>query len=196
MMGALRWEGPRYLAAGLVLFTLLLGGAVCPCDADDTLSQRVERLEQRVEKLERILNSSPREAGPPAGQSLSGRLTDEEMGAVEGVILWRGRPLNHGKVRIVLTEYTGFSVASLQRWVRDSPDGPSGREVTLVTVTDGQGRYRFDKAPPGLYRLYWMPDEATGWIHRMRDVPDFEILPGRLTVQNIPGNGADGRFPP
>jgi hypothetical protein len=42
------------------------------------------------------------------------------------------------------------------------------------------------KVPPGQYRLYWMLDTETGWVHRMREKPDFEVIASKLTIQNIP----------
>lgn len=117
-------------------------------------------------------------------KNLRGALLKEEMGRVEGVIRWKGRPLKNGKVNISLVRYTGFSFGSLKK--EFSKENKGGKEISLITKTDTLGRYAFDKAPPGFYRIYWMPEGETGWIHRLRDKPDFEVFPGKLTVQNIP----------
>lgn len=31
-----------------------------------------------------------------------------------------------------------------------------------------------------------MTDAKTGWVHRMREKPDFEVIAGKLTIINIP----------
>ena len=118
-------------------------------------------------------------------KNLRGALLKEEMGRVEGVIKWKGRPLKNGTVNISLVRYTGFSFGSLKK--EFSNDNKGEKEISLITKTDALGRYAFDKAPPGSYRIYWMPEGESGWIHRLRDKPDFEVLPGKVTVQNIPG---------
>ncbi len=58
--------------------------------------------------------------------------------------------------------------------------------ISLTTQTDSQGRYSYEKVPPGTYRIYWWPDFKTGWVHRLREKPDFEVLSGKLTILNIP----------
>ena len=67
--------------------------------------------------------------------------------------------------------------------------------ISLNTQTDDKGRYAFEKVPPGTYRLYWWPDFKTGWVHRLREKPDFEVLSGKLTILNIPENPATVKTP-
>jgi hypothetical protein len=31
-----------------------------------------------------------------------------------------------------------------------------------------------------------MPDANTGWIRRLREKPDIEVVSGNLTVENVP----------
>jgi hypothetical protein len=114
-------------------------------------------------------------------------MLQEEMGSVQGTIVWQGKPLNNSKVRISLETYTGFSIAALQRMLGLENDKSTGQEVNFETQTDAQGRYCFSKVPPGYYRLYWQPDAQTGWVHRLRENPDFEINSGKITTQDIPG---------
>jgi hypothetical protein len=54
------------------------------------------------------------------------------------------------------------------------------------TATDAAGKYRFERVPPGEYLFYWMPDPESGWIRRLRDKPDFEVVAGGVAVLNIP----------
>jgi hypothetical protein len=129
-------------------------------------------------------------ATPPSPSSesmiLHQGLLREEMGGVEGVILWEGKPLQNAKVKIVLVQYTGFSLAALKKMYPAKNDNNSGEEIALDALTDSQGHYVFPDAPAGNYRLYWVPDPKTGWVHRLREKPDFEIVAGNLTVLNIP----------
>jgi len=113
-------------------------------------------------------------------------LLREETGSVEGVILWQGEPLRNREVKIVLERYIGFSLAALKEWFSANKwESPQG-EMALETRTDSHGRYVFHETPPGYYRLYWMPDKNTGWIHRLREKPDIEVTTGNLTVENVP----------
>ena len=94
--------------------------------------------------------------------------------------------MQNAKVKIVLVEYTGFSLTALKRMYAGKNDKNSGEEIVLETQTDSQGHYVFPDAPAGYYRLYWLPANNTDWIHRLREKPDFEIVAGSLTTQNIP----------
>jgi hypothetical protein len=111
----------------------------------------------------------------------------EEMGGVQGIIVWQGKPLGNGKVRIELETYTGFSIAAVKHMLGIGKEEATAQEVSFETQTDSQGRYSFPRVPPGYYRLYWLPDPQTGWVRRLREKPDFEVVPGNVIVQNIPG---------
>jgi hypothetical protein len=113
------------------------------------------------------------------------KLFAEEMGRVEGVVLWRDKPLQKGSVKIILEKYTGYSQAALKKQYITEKNSSTG-EIALETESDSLGRYNFNEVPPGFYRLYWMPDKGTEWIHRLRESPDFEVVPGKLTIGNIP----------
>jgi DNA-binding transcriptional MerR regulator len=181
--------------------------------SDQQILEKLEQLQQRIEGLEKKqaepkqTGVSPKiiprsegkqESGGTGGTSSPGlskkatvheRLLQEELGSVRGVIFWRGKPLVNGKVRIELEQYTGVSLASVKKMLsgkeQGSPETDQG--ISLTTQTDSKGRYAFGKVPPGSYRLYWSPDLQTDWYHRLREKPDFEVLSGRETVQNIPG---------
>jgi hypothetical protein len=122
----------------------------------------------------------------PTTVSAQQELLKEEMGSVEGVIMWRGKPLQNREVKIVLERYTGFSLAALKKWFAGDKEDSSQSGVILETRSDSQGRYIFHQVPPGYYRLYWMPDADTGWIRRLREKPDIEVVSGSLTVKNVP----------
>ncbi len=94
----------------------------------------------------------------------------------------------NGKVRIELENYTGVSLASVKKMLSEEvkESTVSDQGIFLATQTDSKGRYTFEKVPPGSYRFYWWPDFKTGWVHRLREKPDFEVLSGKLTIQDIP----------
>ena len=125
-------------------------------------------------------------SGSPAKMYAQQELLKEEMGSVGGVILWQNEPLKNRKVKIVLERYTGFSQAALERWFSDDKEKSLKNGIVMETQTDSNGRYIFHEAPPGYYRLYWMPDAKTGWIRRLREKPDIEVTTGNLTVENVP----------
>jgi hypothetical protein len=125
-------------------------------------------------------------SGTPVKMEAHQELLKEEMGSVEGVIMWQGIPLKNHKVKIVLERYTGFSVAALKQWYAVDKKKSLPDKIVLETQTDSRGRYVFHEAPPGYYRLYWMPDTNTGWIHRLREKPDIEVVSGNRTVENVP----------
>jgi hypothetical protein len=114
------------------------------------------------------------------------KMLQEEMGGVQGTIMWQGKPLDNGRVRIDLERYTGFSIAAVKRMFGVGKDNSTGQAVSFETQTDAQGRYSFSQVPPGSYRLHWMPDPQTGWVHRLRENPDFEVISGKVISQDIP----------
>lgn len=177
------------------LSLLLAGSMLSPSRADEVrfqgvATERHRNLEERVEELERKMDLLV-DAVKPSGtaiskkESLGEQLVEGEMGGVEGVIRWKGKPLVHSDVMVVLTRYTGISLAYLKK--AHSGSGEKDRGIFFETTTDALGRYRFEKVPPGEYLFYWKPDAETGWVRRMNDKSDVEVLPGKMMVLNIPG---------
>ncbi len=178
--------------------------------------EKLEQLQQRIERLEKKQaepkgtglpptplprSESPKEERksygglrlppppePAAKGTIHEQLLQEELGRVQGIIQWKGKPLVGGKVRIVLENYTGVSLASVKKMLSGNGKEPSETDqgLSLATETDSKGRYAFEKVPPGSYRLYWWPDFQTGWVHRLREKPDFEVKSGQSIIQNIP----------
>ena len=178
--------------AGLFLF--LTGCVLSPSRAEEVrfqgiAAERHRDLEERVEALERkmaLLEGAVRQSATAISkkESLGEQLVEGEMGGVEGVIRWKGKPLVHSDVMVVLMRYTGISLASLKK--AHSGSGDKDRGIFFETTTDAFGRYRFEKMPPGEYIFYWKPDAETGWVRRMNDKSDVEVLPGKMMVLNIP----------
>jgi DNA-binding transcriptional MerR regulator len=190
-------------------------GAPLAQKSDAKFLEKVEQLQQRIERLERK-QAEPQETGhlptplsrperkqegdqgisrsfpplpePAPKETIHEQLLQEELGRVQGVIQWKGKPLADGKVRIVLEKYTGVSLASVKKMLSENGKEPSetDQEISLATKTDSEGRYAFKKVPPGSYRLFWWPDFQTGWVHRLREKPDFEVKRGQSIIQNIP----------
>lgn len=158
---------------------------------DDRFQEEIDRLQKRIERLERKQGEEPKTGSSPAPGSLQStalqeQLFREEMGGVEGVILWQGKPLANASVRIECVRYTGFSPGFVKKMFSGDKKDSLDQGISITTQTDSQGRYTFERVPPGSYRLYWMPDRTTGWVRRLRENPDLEVISGKRTVQNIP----------
>lgn len=147
--------------------------------------KQLEQLQERIERLEKDKKTVVYQRRFSRNKIAHEQLLQEEMGRVEGIILWKKKPLADARVRIVLEKYTGFSLAFIRKMFSGDKE-KSSNKIILETKTDSQGQYVFEKVPPGQYRLHWMPDAETDWVHRMREKPDFEIITGKLTLQNIP----------
>lgn len=148
------------------------------------LQTRIERLEKKLEQNKKAdISPSP---GPSKNEKTIEQLLRDEMGRVKGVILWGGKPLVNGGVTIAIDTYTGFSWASLKKMFSKNKEKSSDQGITLRTQTDSQGRYIFEEAPPGWYRLYLLPNPETGWVRRLAEEPDFEVIAGQLTIHNFP----------
>jgi len=158
---------------------------------DPELASTLSQLQKRMTQLEKKLEQNKKaDISPSPGPSMKGKtieqLLRDEMGRVKGVILWGGKPLVNGGVTIVIDSYTGFSWASLKKMFSKNKKKSSDQGITLTTQTDSQGRYIFEEAPPGWYRLYLLPNAETGWVRRLAEKPDFEVIVGQLTIHNFP----------
>jgi len=186
--------GARKLCRIVGVFLFLAGSVPSPSLADEVRFQgiapeRHRALEERVKELERkmeLLEDAVKHSGQAISkkESLGEQLVEGERGGVEGDIRWKGNPLAHSDVMAVLMRYTGSSPASLKKV--HSGSGGKNRGIYFETKTDALGRYRFEKVPPGEYLFYWKPDAETGWVRRMNDKSDVEVLPGKMAVLNIP----------
>jgi len=175
-------------------------GAPYVSKSNEPLQEKIDQLQQRIERLERNQGEALKPGSSPnpvplRNATIQEQLFQEEMGEVEGVILWQGKPLANASVRIDLVTYTGSSLASVKKMFSGGEKGSPVQGISLSTQTDSHGRYTFARVPPGSYRLYWMPDDKTGWVHRLRENPDLEVFSGERTVQNIPEKLSTGRVP-
>ncbi len=161
---------------------------------EDEVSQKsFTDLKKRVGELERKLESFSKEKGP-SGQVLAEKgtlvypLVERELGSIEGFIFWKEEPLVNSDVMVVMTKYLGSYLDAHKKMFMEEEDDMKSKRIALSTRTDNRGKYFFEKVPPGEYILYWKPDKETGWVRRFREGADFSVLPGELTVQNIPGD--------
>lgn len=89
----------------------------------------------------------------------------ENFGRIMGRMLYKGTPLSGCRVKITLLEKWGIF-------------GSAKEGARFETVTDESGRYLFEKAPPGGYKLYWKPPNESSWIRSIKMEPDFIIEAG------------------
>ncbi len=89
----------------------------------------------------------------------------ENFGDVKGRMLFKGKPLSRCQVKIVMLEKWGI--------FRTPKEG-----LRFETTTGENGRYHFEKVPPGGYKLYWKPPAESSWIRRMRMEPDIYVEVG------------------
>ncbi|MFQ5715318.1 MAG: hypothetical protein ACE5GU_14930 [Candidatus Scalinduaceae bacterium] len=92
----------------------------------------------------------------------------ENFGDVRGRMLFKGKPLARCQVKIVMLEKWGF--------LKTVKEG-----IRFETVTGDNGRYHFEKVPPGGYKLYWKPPAESSWIRRMRMEPDIYVEVGETS---------------
>ena len=166
-------------------------GAVIPSIKQESVSTEFSQKDEKEVRTEappeRIKkDGAQHRSGFPVEMNTHQELLKEEMGSVEGVIIWQGKPLKNHQVKIVLERYTGFSLAALKKWFAAEKEKSPHDGIVLETQTDSKGHYVFHEVPPGYYRLYWMPDIKTGWIRRLREKPDIEVTTGNLTVEDVP----------
>lgn len=94
-------------------------------------------------------------------------------GSAEGRILFRERGLKGCRVKLVKMVKSG----NLNELFNLFKEG-----FEFETVTDEQGKYRFDKLPIGVYKLKWELPHDKGWIRRLRNKPDVIIEEGMRKV--------------
>lgn len=90
---------------------------------------------------------------------------EQNYGDVKGRMLYKGKPLSGCQVKIVMLEKWGFF-------------GNVKEGLRFETITDEEGRYYFEKVPPGGYKLYWKPPHETSWIRTIKMEPEIFVEPG------------------
>jgi len=93
------------------------------------------------------------------------RMVESSFGDVKGRMLFKGRPLQGCQVKIVMLDKWGLM-------------GGVKEGVRFETITDENGRYHFERIPPGGYKVYWKPSAETSWIRKMKMEPDFYVEVG------------------
>ncbi len=115
-----------------------------------------------------------KEAQSPDAQGVPHRV-EGTGGTVYGRLLNRGRPMKICQViiRPVRKTFSGYTFRQAAEPIR--------------TTTDGQGVYRFENVPPGLYKLSWLPQATNQWIRKIAMRPDLTVRTQETTqVKDIP----------
>ena len=95
------------------------------------------------------------------------------IGIAEGQILRKGKGLPDCHVKLVRL----VEAQTMAGLLKVSKEG-----IEFETVTDKDGRYRFEAIPAGSYKLKWQLPNDTGWIRRLRDRPDVDVEVGTTKV--------------
>ncbi|MDR4496773.1 MAG: carboxypeptidase-like regulatory domain-containing protein [Candidatus Scalindua sp.] len=93
------------------------------------------------------------------------RMVESNFGDVKGRMLLKGKPLQGCQVKIVMLDEWGLM-------------GGVKEGARFETITDENGRYHFERIPPGGYKVYWKPPAETSWIRKMKMEPDFYVEVG------------------
>ena len=96
-------------------------------------------------------------------------------GSAEGLILHKGNGLSGCRVKLVRLAKSD-SIIDLFSAYREGAE--------FESVTDAEGKYRFEKIPVGYYKIKWQLPDEKGWIRRLRDKPDAVIAEGETAVLN------------
>ncbi|MFQ5687596.1 MAG: carboxypeptidase-like regulatory domain-containing protein [Candidatus Scalindua sp.] len=89
----------------------------------------------------------------------------ENYGRVAGRMLAKGKALPGCKVKIIMLEQWGMF-------------GKTKEGLRFETITDENGRYLFEKVPPGGYKLYWKPPGETSWVRSINMKPEIFVEAG------------------
>lgn len=128
------------------------------------LEKKQEREDMAVEEIKEDLRSEFEEKKQLEEKAYAA----ENFGDVRGRMLYKGKPLPGCQVKIVMLEKWGL-LKSVKEGVR------------FETVTGDNGHYRFEKVPPGGYKLYWKPPAESSWIRKMQMEPDIYVEAGETS---------------
>jgi dipeptidyl aminopeptidase/acylaminoacyl peptidase len=96
--------------------------------------------------------------------------TQARLGNATGEVRVRGKPAGGVTVRAVRIAVSTFL-----------GERRTTQEKSYVARTDKHGVFRFEKLPPGSYKIYVQLKPEDGWIRRLRDKPDFVVKAGERT---------------
>lgn len=140
----------------LLFLTVLLAG----CASSDS-DRAALKEELKHEILAELHEAHPENTPPPS-----------PTGDVEGRLVFMNKGIAGCHVKLVrLLESQSF--LGIMNEVR------LGTE--FETVSDGEGRFRFQAVPLGPYRLFWQVPGDIGWIRRLREKPDAIVETGTAT---------------
>ena len=135
-----------------------------------------EEREKMKKEIETEILAQLEQKPQPTGQPLS-----DKVGNAEGFIMRKGKGIQGCKVKLVrMKKFFGM-------YSEDNDE-------EYQTVTDQDGKYRFNNLPAGPYKLKWELPGDKGWIRRVKDRPDVEIKKGS-TRTLAPVDAGKGALP-
>ncbi len=139
---------------------------------EKTRAQLKSEIEEEVlRKLQMLAPES--EVAKAAAKLPQEKPVSGATGIVEGQILRGGKGLLDCHVKLVRL----VEAQTMAGLLKVSKEG-----IEFETVTDEEGRYRFEAIPVGSYKLKWQLPDDTGWIRRLRDKSDVDIEAGKTEV--------------
>ncbi len=139
---------------------------------EKTRAQLKSEIEEEViRKLQMLAPES--EVAKAAAKLPQEKPVSGATGIAEGQILRDGNGLPDCHVKLVRV----VEAQTMAGLLKVSKEG-----IELETVTDKDGKYRFEAIPLGSYKLKWQLPDDTGWIRRLQDKPDVDVEAGTTKV--------------
>ncbi len=135
-----------------------------------------EEREKMKKEIEKEILVKVEQQPQPTEQPISDR-----VGNAEGFILKKGKGIQGCNVKLVRMKKI-FGMYS------------EDNEEEYKTVTDKDGKYRFNSLPVGSYKLKWELPGDKGWIRRIKNEPDVVIKKGSTSTL-VPVDASKGALP-
>ncbi len=135
-----------------------------------------EERKKMKKEIEREILAKIEQQPQPTAHPISDR-----VGNAEGFILRKEKGIQGCNVKLVRMKKV-FGMYS------------EDNEEEYQTVTDKDGKYRFNSLPVGSYKLKWELPGDKGWIRRVKKEPDIVIKKGSTSTL-VPVDASKGALP-